>query len=258
MNLDRAYENSAFIAGGSSYPAMWAAQAEAFRISHSALSRIDCPYGDGTRQKYDLFLPTGPVEGTLIFVHGGYWKAFNKSTWSHLAAGAVARGWAVAMPGYTLCPEARITDIAREIADAVTTIVAQTKGPVVLTGHSAGGHLVARIVCGLLDKSVMNRIRRVVPISPVSDLKPLMQTSMNDILQIDLAEANTESPCYLPAPSVPVTVWVGGAERPAFVEQAAKLARVWDCDLEIAEGRNHFDVIEALDRNGKLLGFLLS
>lgn len=258
MNLDRAYENTAFIPDGSSFPARWNAQAEAFRISHSGLSRLDRPYGEGARQKYDLFLPDGPAQGTLIFVHGGYWKAFDKSTWSHLASGAVARGWAVVMPSYTLCPEARIAEIGAEIASVITQIAETSKGPLVLTGHSAGGHLVARAAAGLLPASVMHRIRRVVPISPVADLEPLMHTSMNEILRIDADEALRESPVALAKPDVPVTVWVGGAERPAFIEQAAKLARVWDCGLEIADGRHHFDVIDALDRNGKLLNFLLA
>jgi acetyl esterase/lipase len=162
------------------------------------------------------------------------------------------------MPSYTLCPEARIAEIGAEIASVITQIAETSKGPLVLTGHSAGGHLVARAAAGLLPASVMHRIRRVVPISPVADLEPLMHTSMSEILRIDADEALRESPVALAKPDVPVTVWVGGAERPAFIEQAAKLARVWDCGLEIADGRHHFDVIDALDRNGKLLNFLLA
>jgi hypothetical protein len=103
----------------------------------------------------------------------------------------------------------------------------------------------------------MHRIRRVVPISPVGDLLPLTQLEMNDILKISEDEALTESPVYLPAPRVPVTVWVGGAERPVFVEQAAMLARMWEAPLQIADRRHHFDVIEDMAQ-GPLLDLLIA
>ncbi|MEC9197996.1 MAG: alpha/beta hydrolase [Pseudomonadota bacterium] len=258
MNLDRAYENTAFIDGGSSYPARWKSQAEAFRIAQSARARLDQRYGEGRRHLYDLFLPEGAAKGLLVFIHGGYWKAFDKSYWSHLAAGAVAAGWAVAMPMYTLAPEARISEIVQEAAAAVATLADVVDGPIVLTGHSAGGHLSARLAVGdLLPKGVMHRIRRVVPISPVGDLLPMTQLEMNDILKISEDEALTESPVYLPAPRVPVTVWVGGAERPVFVEQAAMLARMWESPLQIADKRHHFDVIEDMAQ-GPLLDLLIA
>jgi acetyl esterase/lipase len=159
---------------------------------------------------------------------------------------------------YTLAPEARISAIVQEAAAAVATLADVVDGPIVLTGHSAGGHLSARLAVGdLLPKGVMHRIRRVVPISPVGDLLPLTQLEMNDILKISEDEALTESPVYLPAPRVPVTVWVGGAERPVFVEQAAMLARMWEAPLQIADRRHHFDVIEDMAQ-GPLLDLLIA
>jgi hypothetical protein len=94
--------------------------------------------------------------------------------------------------------------------------------------------------------AVGDRIRRIVPISPVADLRPLIETTMNDDLRIDAAEAEVESPVLHPAPGVPVHVVVGALERPAFIEQAGMLARVWDAGLTVAAGRHHFDVIGPL------------
>ena len=82
-----------------------------------------------------------------MFVHGGYWKAFDKSTWSHLAHGAVARGWAMALPSYTLAPDATLAQMTAQIARAIAAARAEVPGPVRLAGHSAGGHLVARMLC---------------------------------------------------------------------------------------------------------------
>ena len=247
MELDDAYANGAYIEGADSYPPRWAAEAEAFRTSLGQRAEIGLRYGEGEREVYDLFHPEEEAKGTVVFVHGGYWRAFDRSSWSHLAAGALAQGWRVAMPSYTLCPENSISGITNQIAAAVSAIAAQTEGPLVLTGHSAGGHLVARMLApGMLPARVAERVACVVPISPLSDLEPLLKTSMNDDFRMDLAEARAESPVHQPVPDVPVTVWVGGDERPAFLDQARWLAEAWDVPCEIVTGRHHFDVIDAL------------
>ena len=129
MELDDAYANGAYIAGAEGYPPRWAAAAQAFRDGLRARAEIRLRYGDGDREVYDLFRPAVPSHGTVIFVHGGYWRAFDKSSWSHLAAGPLARGWAVAMPSYTLCPDIRISGITRQIASAVSEIASRTSGP---------------------------------------------------------------------------------------------------------------------------------
>jgi len=184
----------------------------------------------------------------MIFVHGGYWRAFDASVWSHLAGGALARGWAVAMPSYDLCPDVRISVITRQIAAAVTRIAERTFGPLTLAGHSAGGHLVCRMTDPLILRSdIRHRIKQIVPISPIADLAPLMETSMNEVLRIDAAEAEAESPVNMQPPhGLDVTVWVGAAERPAFLEQAERLARTWGARRVVEEGKHHFDVIDAL------------
>ena len=242
---DRAWSNGSFIAGGAEYPGRWAQKAAAFRDSHRDRSELDLGYGTGARHRLDLFHPDGTAEGLLVFVHGGYWLDFDKSRWSHLAAGALAQGWAVAMPSYTLAPEARIAAITQEIAQAVAFAAARIEGPVVVTGHSAGGHLAARMAC--VDM-VLPRLARVVPISPVADLAPLIATTMNDRLRLDPGEAAAESPCRLALqPGVSAHPWVGGKERPVFLWQARLLSEAWDCDWTVAPGRHHFDVIDDLE-----------
>ena len=249
MELDDAYANAAHITGADAYPARWAAQAVAFRETESDTghARLDHPYGPGEREALDLFLPKGRPAGLCVFVHGGYWLRFDRSYWSHLARGPLARGWAVAMPSYDLCPDVTIAEITRQIACAVTSAAAEIDGPIALTGHSAGGHLVARMaVAGVLHNDVARRIRSVVPISPVADLRPLLKTSMNAQLGLDMAAASAESPVLMQPLDISVTVWVGAAERPAFLDQARWLGEAWECPVIEAEGRHHFDVIDAL------------
>ncbi|MFZ5710423.1 MAG: alpha/beta hydrolase [Pseudomonadota bacterium] len=255
MRLDEAYSNSRYIPGGEEFPERWAAAAAAFRASRAGASRLGLAYGPGERNWYDLHLPDRAPEGLAVFIHGGYWMAFSPRDFSHLAAGALARGWAVAMPAYTLAPAARIFEITREVAAAVTAAAGPVDGPIVVTGHSAGGHLSARMACeGVLPEDVADRLVNVVPISPLSDLGPLRETTMNETLRIDAEEVLEESPAFLlNIPDLPVHVWVGGAERPAFLDQARWLGEAWGVPVTVETDRHHFDVIGGLERAESLL-----
>ena len=150
------------------------------------------------------------------------------------------------MPGYPLCPEVSVSQITKSICEALPEIASRISGPIRLTGHSAGGQLVARMPAMNLREDILDRIEKIVPISPVSDLRPLLQTSINEDLRLDEAEANSESPIFQPAPACPVSVWVGADERPAFLDQARWLADAWDAECHVAPGQHHFDVIDGL------------
>lgn len=256
QDLSDAYENGAYIPGGPDFPPRWMAQAAAFRAAQDVQ---DLPgFHTGTRRAVDMVTPRGTAPGTVIFVHGGFWRAFDKSVWTHLAAGAVQRGWRVALPGYDLCPDLRIRDITRQIAEAVTAVAQATERPITLAGHSAGGHLVARMLApGMLPDDVLARITRVAPISMLSDLRPLIQTAMNADLRLDVDEAHAESPLFQPKPDSEVALWVGAEERPSFLDQTRWLSEAWEVPQHLPPGRHHFDVIELLeDPQSALVRFL--
>jgi acetyl esterase/lipase len=251
-----AYTNGAHIAGGERWPAAWIEPAQTFRnsLDASGRARLDLAYDDGPRNRFDLFLPQGAPRGLVVFVHGGYWQALDKSYWSHLAAGPLAHGYAVAMPSYTLCPEIRIGGIVKEVGTAIAAAAAMVPGPIMLSGHSAGGHLVSRMASATspLARAVRDRVRHVVSISGVHDLRPLMRTAMNENLRIDEAEALAESPALLrPIDNIRLTCWVGGAERAEFVRQNALLANIWtglgaETAAVVEPDRHHFSVIDGL------------
>ncbi|MBU2994360.1 alpha/beta hydrolase [Octadecabacter sp. 1_MG-2023] len=243
---DQAYANSAYIPDGESYYERWDAAAEAFRAAH-ADKELGVAYGEGGGQTYDMFHPAQASRGTVIFLHGGYWMAGSPRMFSHLAAGAVAAGYACAMPAYTLAPQARLAQMADEVEAAIAEIAKRTDGPLYLVGHSAGGQLVARMGCADKKAPWSTRVQRVMAISLLSDLEPLRETTMNDTLGIDEGEALDESPIRHRPQNIPMTAWVGGNERPAFLDQAMGLADAWDCDLTIEAGKHHFDVIEGLE-----------
>lgn len=249
METDDPYAISVHIPGADQLPAEWSARSEEYRKRLSVLgrARLGLMYGHGARETLDLFLPEGSPKGLFVFVHGGYWRSFDRSYWSWLAEGMRAHGYAVAMPSYDLCPRVRISDITRQVATAVTVAAHEIAGPVRLAGHSAGGHLVARMLApGMLPDDVAERIAHVMPIAPLTDLRPLIASPMNADFQLDEVSAAAESPVLQPAPSVPVTIRVGDAERPALIEQSQWLADAWGCALNILPGMHHFHVIDAL------------
>lgn len=256
MDWDDAYANGANIAGGDRWPGVWVEPARAFRqlLETEDRARLDLRYGDQTRNRLDLFLPEGTPKGLVVFVHGGFWMKLDKSFWSHLAAGPLAHGHAVAMPSYTLCPDIRIAGIVREVAQAIEMAATEVDGPVRLTGHSAGGHLVTRMICQAspLAESIKERVANTVSISGLHDLRPMMRTAMNLTLAIDGAEAATESPALVePMDGARLCCWVGGNERSEFLRQNALLANVWTglgaSTMVVEEpDRHHFNVIDGL------------
>lgn len=240
---DDAYANAPHIPDGDGYTERFVAAAAAFRQTARGEK-----LGAG-----DLFLPDGMPKGLMVFIHGGFWIRTAPSVWSHLAAGALARGWAVAMPGYTLAPKARVAEMTAEVARSVAEAAGRIAGPIALTGHSAGGHLAARMICpGVLPDDVAARITGCLPLSALTDLRPLMRTEMNKTIGLDAAECAAESPALLvPRMGIPVTAWVGGAERPEFIRHSRLLADIWAglgvaTDFVIDPGRHHFDVIDGL------------
>jgi len=266
-DFDDAYANAEHIADAASFPPAWTSSAQEFRDALGERATLDISYGADPREKLDIFMPVTSPRGLVVFVHGGYWKAFDKSFWSHLARGAVDKGMAVAVPSYTLCPDARIGAITVQIARAVETAAAKVEGPIALAGHSAGGHLVSRMICENtpLDDAVSSRIKNVVSISGVHDLRPLLKTKINQILKLDATEANDESPALLqPRSNARVVCWVGADELSEFVRQNSLLAERWrDAGASTAvveeHGRHHFNVIDALgDPDHTMIRALLS
>lgn len=266
---DDAYENGKHIPGGERWPAAWVEPARLMRedLARKGRTEQDIAYGPGERNRLDLLLPEGTARGLVVYVHGGFWLRLNKSFWSHLAAGPLAHGHAVAIPSYTLCPDIRISGIVREIAAAIETAAERIAGDIRLIGHSAGGQLVSRMVAEAapLSGRTLGRVRHVLSLSGLHDLRPLMPTAMNRWLHIDEDEAIAESPALLrPVPGMRLTCWTGAMERAEFLRQNALLANVWaglgaTTAAVVEPNRHHFDVVDGLaDPDHPLTKTLLS
>lgn len=253
---DSAYANGANIAKGERWPDVWVGPARAYReeLGSSGRAKFDVVYGQKPRNTLDIFHPPKPALGLVVFVHGGFWVNLDKSYWSHFARGAIERGYAVAMPSYTLAPEARIGEITIEIALSIELAAREVDGSIYLIGHSAGGHLVTRMITTTspLSEEVQKRIANTVSLSGLHDLRPLMNLSSNAKMRIDRTEAYTESPALLePFANTRLVCWAGAAERAEFVRQNALLANIWRGlgarTLVVEEpDKHHFSILDGL------------
>lgn len=246
LDLEAQYNNRAAVPDHPVVMARWKADAEAARAAHPPIA---LPYGPGERHIIDLFeaAPDAPI---VVFLHGGYWQALDRSWFSWIAPPLLGHGVSVALPSYDLAPTVRLGRIVGQMRDAVELIRARTGKRPVVSGHSAGGHMAA---CMLSE----GRAAAAVAISGLFDLEPLIATSLNAALGLEAREAAALSPIHWPVPngSTPggtvLDCVVGGDETNAFVRQARDMVDLWgskgvETRFEALPGLNHFTVPDPL------------
>ena len=249
MDMEAEYNNRARVPAHPQHIAAWHRDAAAWRAAATRVE-LGLAYGPGARETLDLFHP-GPGEGSVaLFIHGGYWKAFDASVFSHCARGLNLRGIAVAVPSYDLCPAVGIADIVAEMRAACRFLWYRTRRRVMAMGHSAGGHLSAMLLAtdwrALDDTLPEDLVPAALPISGVFELAPLIGTTTGEGLHLDAASARALSPRFLPSPGRPMHCVVGGEESSEFLRQSRDMAAAWAAGYEAVPGADHFTVIAPL------------
>jgi len=255
--VERGYNNRAAVAEHPRWLEHYVTASRQARANFAP--RLDLRYGTGPKETLDLFVPATPARGTLVFLHGGYWRALDKSDFSFIAPPFLAQDLAVAVVNYDLCPDVAIAAIVDECRRALQWIAREGRARganpdrIVIVGHSAGGHLTAMMYA--TDWSALAaegpRIAGGVSLSGVHDLEPLVMFSFNSDFRLDPAEAARLSPTRLrPRMAAPLLLAVGADETSEFVRQTHLL---WDAWPEIRPPgeeapfiipmRHHFDVV---------------
>jgi arylformamidase len=243
-NRARVPENPALMAG-------WARDAAAWREQHTPRSMR---YGPGARNVIDFFAGdnNGPI---VVFIHGGYWQAFDGSSFSHLAAGLHAHGIGVAIPSYDLCPNVTIDEIILQMRMASREL-ARLGRSLVISGHSAGGHLAACMLATdwpAFDASLpKNLVTAAYAISGLFELGPLVATSINKALRLDQITARAASPLFWKAPGRgSLDAVVGEAESAEYFRQSRTIVERWGAAgvatrFGTVPDANHFTAIAPL------------
>jgi arylformamidase len=245
------YNNRARIPEHPALFAGWAKDAAAWREQHPPRS---IRYGPGARNGIDFFEGdgTGPI---VVFIHGGYWQAFDGSYFSHLAGGLNAHGIGVAIPSYDLCPAVSVDQIIRQMRNASREL-ARLGRPLIISGHSAGGHLAACLLATdwpAFDASLPpDLVIAAYAISGLFDLGPLVKTSLNNALRLDDAAAREASPLFWTAPvHGSLDAVVGANESAEYFRQSQSIVEIWGgtglpTRFGTVPGANHITAIAPL------------
>jgi arylformamidase len=223
--------------------------AASYRTAHAG--HLDLAYGPDQRNAWDLFPAERADAPCLVFIHGGYWQRNSKDQFANMIAGVHARGWAGAVLGYTLAPDASLTEIVAETNTALDWLA--DNGPAhsiagtgILSGWSAGGHLTAACLGH-------RYISAGLAISGVFELGPIRDTYLNEKLKLTDREIEALSPLRQPMIRKPLAITYGTAELPALVGDSRALHEVRAAQhmqgalIPIA-GANHFTIVAQLSK----------
>jgi arylformamidase len=224
--------------------------------------QLDVSYGMHQRQRFDLCGASGEAIGNFIYIHAGYWQSRDKEQFRFIAAPLCDAGFNVAIINYPLCPDVSLRGLTAGVRLALPAISAALSNrerslPLIVGGHSAGGHLAVELALGQdFNTPDQLRIRGVVAISGIYDLQPLVETSLNSNLKLNLAEALANSPLRRARAGMPAATFVvGGGETSAFREQSKNMSRAWHDAGNVSEylpvgAADHFGVLDVLRKPG--------
>ncbi len=261
-DLEAEYNNSRRVPEFPAIAARWQAASDGYRggVDRATLDR---PYGEGPRERYDLYPAGRPQAPLVVYLHGGYWQEGDRTLYAWVAQALVGAGCRVAIPSYPLAPEAGVLEIVAAVRRFLVVLWTETQTRPTLVGHSAGGQLVAAMLATEWVEVLgapADLVGAGVAVSGVFDLVPLVPTSLNGALGLDERQARAASPRWWPAPPPgrELVAAVGAQESAEFRRQTRDLVAAWagaGVDARALEipGANHFTVIEELAVPGSAL-----
>ncbi len=264
--LDREYNNRGKVADFADYLARYTRESEATR--RALPCRLDLPYGTKPGETLDVFPAPGPRPAPIhLFVHGGYWMALDKAEFSFVARAFHEAGATVVVINYALIPTVDMDELVRQCRASVAWVHANAASfggdpdRIFVSGHSAGGHLVAMLMAGDWPTVGLPRdvIKGACGISGLYDLDPIRLCYLDDTLRLTPEEARRNSPIYLaPSSLASLLLPVGALEGPEYHRQTETLAAVWrkqgvPCEVLDMAGIHHFSIVSQLEDPGSAL-----
>ena len=242
-------------------------QSDSAHARNSLPCSLDQQYGDGPNMSLDIFPQPGASHPIVLFIHGGYWRAMDKDSFAYPAIGLNDAGVVYVSVNYALAPSVTLDEIVEQCSQAVVWVHQNAEkyggdpDRIHISGHSAGGHLTAMMLSTDWAKLGAAEIKLAggIAISGIFELVPLLETSINDGVQLDQTAALRNSPSALvPSNGPPMIAAVGANETDEFLRQSREYAEAWNAQIGNGQylplkGFHHFDVVCELGRTGSEL-----
>ena len=240
-------------------------------VSAATRARLDCVldvrYGSGEKETLDIFPADEPNAPVLLFIHGGYWRAMDKSDYSFIADVFQPAGATTVLVNYDLCPDVTLDTIIAQTMRGIAWTwrnIAEHRGDpgrLYVSGNSAGGHLTAMALAHDWEAEGLpaDIIKGAMPVTGVFDCGPVPDITVNELVRLDRETARRLSPLRNPPRMpVPVLVAVGGAEPRLWIEMSKDYAalcrdRGIECEYMELSAHDHFDMGRAVGEPESLL-----
>lgn len=263
--LDRQYDNVAAVPASGAIVAGWTERSA--RARREPGCRLGVRFGPTRAEHLDVF-PAGEGTPVHLFVHGGYWRRFTAAEFSFVAPPLVRAGTAAVVVNYGLCPDVTMDEIVRQVRASVAWTWANAadfggdRDRITLSGHSAGGHLVAMALLTDWEGEYglpADVIKGGLAISGLFDLAPFPYSYLQPALQLTWDQVRRLSPANLvPERAQRLDVVAGADETDELRRQSRDFAALWATKglpgrHEEVAGADHFTVLERLaERPGGL------
>ncbi len=255
--LEQQYNNRLAVPDFADYLTDWAKRSASYR--EKSKGHLNLSYGESEREILDIFPATTDSAPIHIFLHGGYWQALSKDSFSFIAEHINQQGECAIIINYGLCPSVTVAEIVSQIQKATRWILSNGEAfgdtrRIQITGHSAGAHLLAKLVTTNWVDEVFEHtpFQRLNALSGLYDLQPLVMTSINQALQLNPQTSKQLGPLFDSfrhrLDSIKLNLLVGDLESDEYKKQSSQLVEAWGNEIKVQyktiPGTHHFSILE--------------
>jgi arylformamidase len=267
--LDAAYNQTVYAPNQPQVLQRYADNSQAVRASIGEPLRF--AYGDSAIEGLDVYPTDRPNAPVAIFIHGGAWRSGLARNYGFCAELLVRHGAHLVVPDFAAVQDAggNLETLADQLRRAIAWVyrhAARFGGDAQrlhVLGHSSGAHLAGVMLTtdwagrfGLPP----DLLKSGLCCSGIFDLKPVRLSARSSYVKLnDESEQALSAQRHIVRLNAPLIVAYGTLETPEFQRQSRDFAAAVagagkPVQLLVAEGLNHFEIIETLAQADSLLG----